>query len=152
MSWDWKTIYLMAVNLNLIFFVSECSKAWFIGHPTNVILFSSIWLFLDMATSLTFLNVILNGLKQNTFNGLKTCDVWDGGVIMFKLIYCVCDIVYKVTWLPCPFRISKCLLLKETPLETNFLTKENNSLNKKKVIHAFMHFFALPCKSLVCKV
>jgi hypothetical protein len=39
----------------------------------------------------------LNGLKQNTFNGWRSCDVWDGKVIMFKPISCACDIVYKIT-------------------------------------------------------
>jgi hypothetical protein len=35
-------------------------------------------LLLDIITSLTFLNVILNDLKQDTFNGCRTCDMWDG--------------------------------------------------------------------------
>jgi hypothetical protein len=50
-----------------------------------------------MVTYLTFLNVVLNGLKQNTFNGWRSCDVWDGKVIMSKLISCACDIVYNIT-------------------------------------------------------
>ncbi len=79
-----------------IFLVSDCSKTLF-THPTNVILFSSIGFLLDMVTYLTFLNVVLNGLKQNTFNGWRSCDVWDGKVIMFKPISCACDIVYKIT-------------------------------------------------------
>lgn len=59
------------------------------------------------------------------------------------------DIVFKVTWLPCPSRTSKCLLLKETPPKIKFLKKERNSLNKKEVIQAFL---ALPCKSMVWRV
>jgi hypothetical protein len=50
-----------------------------------------------MATSLTFLNVVLTSLKQDTFNGWKLCDVWDGKVIMFKPISCACDIAFKIT-------------------------------------------------------
>jgi hypothetical protein len=41
-------------------------------------------LFLDIITSSTFLNVILNELKQDTFNGCRTCDVWDDKVIKFN--------------------------------------------------------------------
>jgi len=41
-------------------------------------------LFLDIIISSTFLNVILNELKQDTFNGCKTCDVWDDMVIKFN--------------------------------------------------------------------
>jgi len=54
-------------------------------------------LFLDMATFLTFLNVVLNGLKQDTSNDSRSCDVWDGRVIMSKFISCACDTTSKVT-------------------------------------------------------
>ncbi len=36
-----------------------------------------IWfqvIFFDIVESLTFLNVVLNGLKQDTFNGYRACD------------------------------------------------------------------------------
>jgi hypothetical protein len=63
----------VALNLDLIYiFVSGYSRTWS-THPTNVILFSSLWLFLDMDAFLTFLNVVLNALKQDTFNGWRTC-------------------------------------------------------------------------------
>jgi hypothetical protein len=38
-------------------------------------------LILDIITSSTFLNVILNDLKQDTFNGCKTRDECDGKMI-----------------------------------------------------------------------
>ncbi len=115
------------------FFVNECSRAWFTSHQTNVILYSSIWLFLNMVTSKCY----FEWFETRYIWWLEKCDVWDGRVIMFKPISCACDFVSKVTWLPCPFRINNCLLLKEIPLKTNFLKKEKNSLNKKEVIHAF---------------
>jgi hypothetical protein len=70
-------------------------------------------------------------------------------VIMFKPISCACDIASKITWLPCPSRFSKCLLVKETPFGTYFLRKKRNSLNKK---NSFKFLFTLSCKSLVSKV
>jgi hypothetical protein len=85
----------------------------------------------------TFLNVVLNGLKQYTFNGLENMYVWDGKVIMFRPISCACDIAFKATLLPCPSKINNYLLLKVTLLGTYFLKKEQNSLNKKEVIQAF---------------
>jgi hypothetical protein len=42
-------------------------------------------------------HVVLNGLKQYTSNGWRTCDVWDGRVIVFKPISCAYDIVFKIT-------------------------------------------------------
>ncbi len=96
-------------------------------------LFNSMWLFLYIVTSLTFLNDILNGLKQNTFNVCRACDVWDDKVIMSNLNSCACFIICKVKWLPCPFRTNKCLLIKDISFETNFL-KKKNLLNWKKII------------------
>jgi hypothetical protein len=45
-------------------------------------------------------------------------------------------IVYKVTLLSCPSIINKCLLVKETQLQIDFLKKNKSSLNKKKIIQA----------------
>ncbi len=39
----------------------------------------------------------LNDFKQDTSNGWKACDVWDGRMIMFKPISCACDTVFKIT-------------------------------------------------------
>jgi hypothetical protein len=111
-----------------VFFMSDYSKAWS-THPTKVILFSSMWLFLNIYASLTFLNVVLNGLKQYTCNGCRTCDVWDGKVIMSNPKVYVYSIIYGVTWLPCPFITNKCLLVKNIPLIIDFLNKDKNSLN-----------------------
>jgi hypothetical protein len=51
--------------------------------------------------------------------------------------YCAYSIASNVTWDPCPFKTNKCLSVKEIPLEINLLKKDNQSLNKKLVIHAF---------------
>jgi len=37
-----------------------------------------------MGTSLSFLNVALNGLKQGTFEGCSACEVWKDRVIVYK--------------------------------------------------------------------
>ncbi len=104
------------------------------------------FLVVGLEKDLTFLNVVLKGLKQNTFNGYNACDVCNGNVIMLNPISFACSIVSMVIWLPCPSRINKCQLLKDTPLGTYLLKKNRNSLNMKKVIHVF---FALPYKYLI---
>ncbi len=104
----------VALKKDLIYFLSDCFKAWS-THPTKVILFSSMWLLLNIATSLTFLNVVLDDLKQDTSNSCRTCDVWDGRVIMFKAIYFACDVVFLATWLLCSSIANKCLLMKDNP-------------------------------------
>jgi len=73
-----------------------------------MILLGSMWLLLDKGTSLNFFNVLLNGWKQNTNNGCRTCDVWDGKVIMSNPNSCACSIASRVTWLACPSTINKC--------------------------------------------
>jgi aryl-phospho-beta-D-glucosidase BglC (GH1 family) len=100
----------------------------------------------DGLEDLTFLNVVLKGLKQNTSYGCTACDVCNGNVIMFNPNSFACSIASKVIWLPCPFRINKCRLLKDTPPRTNLLKKDKNSLNMKKVIHVF---FTLQYKYLI---
>lgn len=72
-------IYVTLKKDLMFFFVGYCFKAWS-THPTKVILFSSMWLLLNIATSLTFLNVALNDLKQYTSNGCRTCDLCDGEI------------------------------------------------------------------------
>jgi hypothetical protein len=73
-----KSHILLALNLNLMFlFVNDYFKTQF-THLVEVILFGSMWLFLYIVASLTFLNVISNNLKQDTCNGYETCDVWGG--------------------------------------------------------------------------
>jgi hypothetical protein len=106
---------------------------------------NSMWLFLYIVTSLTFLNDILNGLKQNIFNVCRTCDVWDGKVIMSNPNSCACFIICKVKWLPCPSRTNKCLLIKDISFETNFL-KKKKFFNKKKnhpnyLLHCHASFY-----------
>jgi hypothetical protein len=98
-----------------------------------------MWLLLDIVASLTFLYAILNFLKQDTFNGCNACDVCDGSVIMFNPKKFAYLIAYRVTWLPCPFKINKCWLLKDIPLGIDLLKKDKNSLYKKVVIHALFY-------------
>jgi hypothetical protein len=72
-----------------------------------VILFGSMWLLIDIATSLTFLNVVLKGLKQDTFNGCNACDMCNDNVIMFNPNSFACSIASRVTSLveKCQFAI-----------------------------------------------
>jgi hypothetical protein len=56
---------------------------------------------------------------------------------MSKPIFCAFDIAFKVTLLPCPYRISNYLLMKETLLGTFFFEERAELLEEKKVIHAF---------------
>jgi hypothetical protein len=77
-----------------------------------------------MAIALSFLNVILKGLKQKTSNGCNACDVWDGSVSMSNLISLACSIASKVTWLPCPSKINKCLLMNDTPPVIDLLKQD----------------------------
>ncbi len=100
-------------------------------------LFGSMWLILNIATSLTFLNAILNSLKQNTTNGPNACDVCDGNVIMPNPNSFTYSIASRVTWMLCPFKINKCQLLKDIPLGIDLLKKAIDSLNMKVVIHDF---------------
>jgi hypothetical protein len=97
----------VAWNSTLMFlFVKHWFMAWF-THLTIMILLGSMWLLLNKVASLNFLNVVLNGWKQNTYDGCKTCDVWDGKVIMSNPNSCACSIASTVTWLGCPSRINK---------------------------------------------
>jgi hypothetical protein len=57
---------------------------------------------------LTFLNVVLKGLKQNTSNGYNACDLCNDNAIMFNSNFFACSISSKVIWVPCPSRINKC--------------------------------------------
>ncbi len=81
----------------------------------------------DIVTSPTFLNVVLNGWKQDTFNGCNACDVYDGSVIMFNFNSFAYSIASKIMWLPCPSRINKCSLVRNTPPRIDFLKKNKNS-------------------------
>jgi hypothetical protein len=96
-----------------------------------------MWLFLDIVAFLTFFNVFLKGLKQNTFNGCNARDVCDGSVIMFNPNFFAYSIACRVTLLPCPFKINKCWLLKDIPPRVDLLKINKNSLNKKVIIHVF---------------
>jgi hypothetical protein len=64
-----------------------------------------------------------------------TC-VWDGKVIMFNPNFYACSIISKETWLSCPSKINKCLLIENTTPRANFLKKNKNFMNNKKVIQA----------------
>ncbi len=50
---------------------------------------------------------------------------------MFSPNACVCSIAFKVTFDPCPSKISKFLLVREIPPCTNLLKKNKNSLKRK---------------------
>jgi len=46
-----------------------------------------------------YLNVVLNGLKQDTSNGSRASDVWDAKLIVSNLNSCASSIISMVTWL-----------------------------------------------------
>jgi hypothetical protein len=50
-----------------------------------------------------------------------------------------------VTWVPCPFRISKWQLVLKLPHGIDYLKKERNFLNKKNAIHVFLYCHACTC-------
>jgi hypothetical protein len=64
-----------------------------------------------------------------------TC-VWDGKVIMFNPKFYACSIISKETWLSCPSKTNKCLLVENIVPITNFLKKNKNLMNNKEVIQA----------------
>ncbi len=132
--WGLKGQIFVTVNPTLIFlFMRDWFMAWF-THPARVILSGSMWLFLDIAAFLTFLNVVLNGLKQDTSNGCKTCDVWNGKIIMSNPKSCACSTLSRVIWLPCPSKTNKCWLVRDNPPGIDFLNKVKNYFNKKEII------------------
>jgi hypothetical protein len=104
----------IALNLNLMFlFVSDCSKTWS-TNLINVILY------------------VLNGLKRYTFSGCKTCDVWDGKVIMSNPNYSIYG----------PFRTKNYLFMKNIPPKTNFLKIDNKNI---KICKVFSHHINIIC-------
>jgi hypothetical protein len=61
----------------------------------------------------------------------------------------VCFNVYMVTCEPCPSKIKRCGLIYEIPLDTNLTKNDNDSVNMKLVIHAFLctAMYICPCFS-----
>ncbi len=112
----------------------------------NLILFSLKYLFLIIALSLSFLNVVLKGLKQDICKSCNAREIQLWSVTKSNLNAHVCSIAFKVTWDPWLFRI-KDLDLFPPSLVTILLKRLLNSLNKKIVIQ---FFFASPYRSLAC--
>jgi hypothetical protein len=76
-------LYNLKFKLDVLL-VSDCSKAWS-TYPTKVIWFGYMSLFIVIVSSLAFLNIVVESLKPDVMSrGCKTCDVWEGKVIMFK--------------------------------------------------------------------
>jgi hypothetical protein len=96
-----------------------------------VILSGFVLFLLSMAPFLSFLNVVLNGLKQVKSKRCNACEVWEGKVIISKPKDCAYSIDYKLIWDPCPSKISECWLVVEIPLGIDQLKKERNSFLKK---------------------
>jgi len=113
--WLWFFIHSFKVerpyssNLNLalmIFLVSDWFKA-LSTHLARVILSSSLNLLVAMIAFLSFLNAILNGLKQETFKGWNACEVWKGRATMFSPNSCTYSMAFNVMCEPCPTKINK---------------------------------------------
>jgi hypothetical protein len=77
--------------------------------------------------SLSFLKVILKGLKQFTSKGYKAWEVCKGKVIISRPIFCACSIAFRLTCEPCPSRINRWRLLGERPLVTHLLKNDRIS-------------------------
>lgn len=89
-----------------VLLMSDYFKAWS-TYPTKVILFGSMSLFIVIVSSLAFLNIVLKGFQLYVMSrGCKTCDVWEGKVIIFKPNFFAYSIALKVIWLTWPSRIS----------------------------------------------
>ncbi len=94
-------------------------------------------LLLDITTSLTFLNFILKTYFETRHIYYNAYDVCDDNVIMYNPNSIACSIASRVTWLPCPFKINKCQLLRGTPPRIYLLKENKKSLNMKVIIHVF---------------
>ncbi len=137
MAFGFKGHIFIVLNPDLMFgFVNDCFKAQS-THLARIVLSGSMLLFLDIIASLTFLNVVLKGLKQYTCNGCNSYGVFDGNVIMSNLNSFAYSIASRVTWLSCPSITNKCWLLRDIPPRFDLLKKDKSSLNKKVVIHVF---------------
>jgi hypothetical protein len=81
-------------------------------------------LLINIATFLTFLNVVLKGLKQDTFNGCNACDMFNGNVIMFNANSFAYFIASWVT-----SSIKKCqfvtIMYDQKTIAINFVTKKS---------------------------
>ncbi len=74
----------ITLNPNLILSLVNDWSIALSTHPTNVILFGFWYLLIVIVASLSFLNVVLKGLKQETFKCWRACEVCEGKVIMFN--------------------------------------------------------------------
>jgi hypothetical protein len=122
---------LVVLNLSLMFCLDSDRLSVLSTQLANVTLHGSLWLFLNKDSSLSFLKVDLNGLKQLTSKGCRAWEVvWDGKVIISSPASYVCLIVFKVTCDPCSFRIKRWLFYWDKPLGIDRIKKERNCLNK----------------------
>jgi hypothetical protein len=99
--------------------------------------------------SLSFLKVVLKGLKQATSEGCSAWDECEGKVTTSNSNVYACSIASKVRWDPWPSKMNKCLFIIEIPFGIDFLKKERNSLKRSVVINVFV---SIAIQSLVCKV
>ncbi len=124
MQFDFNGQIPVLLNHGMIFLlVSAWSRALF-TQPTNVILSTFISFFLTIIVSLSFLKIVLKGLKQATSKGWSAWDVFEGKIIMLSPKSLVCSIASRVTWDPCPSKINRCLLVRDTSPSINLLKKD----------------------------
>jgi hypothetical protein len=100
---------LVVLNLALMFCLDNDWLNVLSTQPATITLSSSLWLFLNVLSFLSFLKTNLNGLKQLTSKGYRTWEVWDGGLNISSPASDACSITSKVTCHPCPCRIRRCL-------------------------------------------
>jgi hypothetical protein len=121
-----KSHILVVLHLALTF--AWIATNW-VFYPPNILMSSSLWLFLNILSSFSFLKANLNGLKQLTSKGCKTWEMWDGKVIISNLASYVCLITYRITCDPCPSIIRRCIFYWNKLPITNRI-KKNKILNK----------------------
>jgi hypothetical protein len=85
----------------------------------------------------SFRKVVLKGLKQARCKGCSAWDACEGKVTTSNLNAYACSIASRVTWDPWPWKMNKCLFIREIPFGIDLLKKEKNSLKRNVVVDVF---------------
>jgi len=116
-------------------FFKHCCKTLSI-HFTKVILFGSKKLCFSMATFHSFIDVVLNGLKQVTSKGWNMCGVWEGNVMSNPNLVAYSS-VYIVTCDQWPSKIKRWKFFWKITLGTYLQKKVSHWLKRYVIIQAF---------------
>ncbi len=116
-------------------FFKHCCKTLSI-HFTKVIFFGSKKLCFSVATFRSFINVVLNGLKQVTSKGWNMCGVREGNV-MSNPNSVVYSSVYIVTCDQWPSKIKRWKFFWKITLGTYLQKKVSHWLKRYVIIQVF---------------